>query len=148
MTLEDIGALYATLEDVPASLDDPRWQGRNRTLAAYVDGTSTTDLNTFSGERLAANVETGEFQPVPGKRVTTLTARPLGKGGEVFTVAPVAIGNDRTETVGDFNAVMEAGWAPIRADGQSMRLALRAAAGADWESLQGAQVGFRPSGGR
>jgi hypothetical protein len=148
MTLEDIGALYATIEDVPASLDDPRWQGRNRTLAAYVDGATTTDLNTFSGERLAPNVETGEFQPVPGQRVTTLTARPLGKGGEVFTVAAVAIGNDRTETVGDFNAVMEAGWAPIRADGQSMRLALRAAAGADWESLQGAQVGFRPSGGR
>jgi hypothetical protein len=148
MTLEEIGAAYATLEDVPYSLDDPRWQGRNRTLAAYVDGASTTDLNTFTGERMEAYLETGEFQPVPGKRVTSLTARPLGKGAEVFTVAPVAIGNDRTEVVGAFNAVMTAGWAPIRADGQSMRLALRAAEGAGWESIQGAQVAFRPSGGR
>jgi hypothetical protein len=148
LTLEEIGALYPSLDDMEYSLDDPRFQGRNRTLAAYVDGSGTTDLNTFTGERMAAHLETGEFQPIPGKRVTSLTARPLGKGAEVFTVAPIAIGNDRTEQVGTFNAVQAAGWAPIRADGQSMRLALLSAASANWENIQGAQVAFRPSGGR
>jgi hypothetical protein len=148
LTLEQIAALYPVLEDVPASFDDPRWMGRNRVMAAYVDGASTTDRNAFSGERLAAYVETGEFQPAPGRRVHSQRARPLGDGAENFTAAAIAIDNDRTETVGAFNAVQAAGWAPIRADGQSMRLAVRAAAGADWRSLQGAQVGFRPSGGR
>lgn len=148
VTLEQLSALYPSIEDVPVSLDDPRWKGRNRTLAAFVDGTTTTDLNLFTGERLAAEIETGEFQLIPGRRVTTKRARPLGEGGQHWQVAPVAIGNDRVETGGAFSSVMEGGWAAIRSDGMTMRLKMRAPAGANWTTIQGVQPDVRPSGGR
>lgn len=148
VTLEQLGALYAALEDIPASLDDPRWQGRNRTMAAFVDGTTTTELNLLNGTMLEANIETGEFQLIPGRRVTTKRARVLGKGGFLWDVAPVAIAYNEGETVGTFTSPMAGGWAPMRADGLSMRVKARAAEGAGWQTVQGVYIDARPSGAR
>ncbi len=148
LTLEQIGALYATLEDIPVSLDDPRWQGLNRVLSAYVDGASTTDLSTATGETLQANIETGEFQPVPGRRVMVNGGKVLGRGGQNWSMASIAIQNDRSEAYSTYRSVGAGGWSPLRGDGMTMRLACRAAAGAQWEDAQGVQFRQRPSGKR
>lgn len=148
LTLEQIGALYDGLEDVPVSLDDARWKAKFRVLAAFVDGASTTDLNTFAGLPLAAQIETGEFQPIPGNRVFASGARVLGDGAQNWQVASVSYANDRSETYSAYTAPGVAGWSPLRADAQTMRLACRAAAGAEWGKVQGVQPTFRASGRR
>lgn len=148
LTLEQLGALYPVLEDVPASLDHPRWRGRNRALAGFVDGATQTEFFTFTGDTLESVLETGEWQPVPARRVTTKRGKVLGAGGQNWQVAAVAIGNDRVEHYGDYTAPMEGGWAAMRADGMTARVLAKAPAGAVWTDVQGVQVDHRPSGGR
>jgi hypothetical protein len=136
-TLEQLAVLYPTLESVPASLDDPRWRGRNRVLSAYVDGDTTTDLNTF----------TGPWQAVPGRRVATKRAKVLGEGA-VWEVAAITTDNSGNEEQRPFTAPMAGGWAPMRADGMTIRVKARTEAEALWRRAQGVQVDFRPSGAR
>ena len=144
LTLEQIGAIYPDLEAVPFSLDDPRWSARFRVLAAY----RNNDFAVFSGPSLAARIETGEFQPVPGRRVFASRARMLGEGAQLWKVAPATYQNDRQSNFGPFRGAGVAGWAPMRADGQSMRIACIADAGTDWRTVQGVQPTFRISGAR
>jgi hypothetical protein len=77
-TLEDLDA-FTTLEAVPYSLDSSYWTGSRQLLLAgfYTDHKS----GTFSGDNLAAVIDTGEFQPVPGVRSRIRGARPLVDGG-------------------------------------------------------------------
>ncbi len=148
LTLEQLGALYATLEDVPVSLDDPRWLGRNRVLAAYVDGASTTELYTAVGAVLQADIEGPDFQPIPGRRSLVSSARMLGGGSGTWLIASIAKQNDRTNVKSTYRAAGAAGSVPLRGEGMIMRIACRAPAGAVWESAQGVQLNMRPSGKR
>ncbi len=148
LTLEQIGALYATLEDIPVSLDDPRWQGRNRVLSAYIDGETSTHLNQAVGATLRANLETPEFQPVPGRRSMLKSCKVLGSGGENWVVASISIQNDRSTIQSTYRGPHAGGWSPLRGDGMSHRISCVASAGAVWDSVQGVQFDHRPSGKR
>ncbi len=142
ITLEQLSDLFGDLETVPASLDDERWRSRFRSLAAYVDGSTRTDLATFSGLSSPARIETGEFQPQPGSRVMVTGARPLSD--TTASICCFARQNNGIETPGTFTAAGPDGFCPQRADGQTMRLGLRF--DKNWAEIQGAQVRFRVSG--
>ncbi len=73
-TLEQIGAIYATLEDVPLSLDDPIWAGGDEFFAVFTTDHQVAALN---GETLEATMETADFEGVQGRRSLITNSRPL-----------------------------------------------------------------------
>ena len=148
LTLEQLGALYPDLEDVPGSLDDARWASKFRTLAAFIDDGATTDLHTFDGAPLAARIVTGDFQPAPGQRVFAGGARVLGDDVSVWRVAAGPTDNIGFQSYGTPRVQGVDGFRPLRSDGMEMRLSCTTQEGDNWSRVQGAQVRFRVSGKR
>lgn len=121
-TLDELTTIlgYTSIETMPASLDSEAWQGGRLTLGSF---TSQHQVAFFTGDPLAATVETQELQPAPGKRWLVTNSRPLIDGGG--TAPTVAIGKRerKTDAVSytpavDMNAL---GQCPVRTSGRYMR---------------------------
>lgn len=76
-SIEQIGALYPTLEDVPGSLDDPIWAGGNLIFGAFL---SDNSLGSFTGPNMEATIDTTEANIFPDRRAKRVKARPLLDG--------------------------------------------------------------------
>lgn len=150
LTVDALGAIYSTLADVPGStVDDAAWRAKSDVLAAMVDGTTTTQLNYFDGSPLAAELESGQFQPMEGRRVFASQLRPI-MAGDTATVSMALVSADNLsgEQYGAYTVPGVAGFCPVRADGRAMRVAQKLPAGLLWSDAQGYQIKFRPSGAR
>lgn len=73
-TLEGLDSLYATLESIPISLDDPIWAGSSAQIACF-----DTDhkLCFFTGAAKQATVETSELQLTEGRKSFLRRVRPV-----------------------------------------------------------------------
>ena len=72
----DVGmqALFATVEEIPVSLDDPRWASG----LIYLSGFGPDNTNgAFSGPQLDAEIVTGSRQVIEGRRSLIQNIRPL-----------------------------------------------------------------------
>ncbi|UNY40283.1 putative noozle protein [Paracoccus phage vB_PmaP_KLEP18-1] len=148
-TLEDLDALFGSLENVTPNLDAAEWRAGDRILAAFIGQSGQAAYSTFNGPALEANWETGFFQPMPGSRAFVSEAQAVMDAQDwVMQVAPVQMDNQRTETYGPFTGPGVNGASPMRGDGKEMRLAVRMPDGATWERVIGVQLTFRPSGRR
>ena len=149
-TLEDLDALFATLEDVTPSMDSEVWLAGDRVLAAFISGGgATATFNTFNGSAMQADWELGAFQPAPGQRVFISGAQLVMDTTDwSMQVAAVPADNQRGETTTAYNSPGVDGAVPLRADGKEMRVALRMPAAADWRRAQAVQLTFRGSGRR
>lgn len=76
MTEEGLAALYASLDDITVSMDDPSWQGGAPTAMCF----SANKIGTFSGSALDALFETGESSPNSFGFTFIRGARPLVSG--------------------------------------------------------------------
>lgn len=136
-TLEGIGAAYASLEDVPVSFDSRVWTGGS----AYLAGFDTShNLASFEGATLAATLQTGDFEGVPGRRSIITGLRPLTDAG-----AMTALCRSRerfADAVADTNAsAMQAnGDIPLLSSGRFHQAELNVPAGADWTFANGVDV--------
>lgn len=149
-SLEDLDAIYATLEDIPVSLDSALFLARGRNLSAYLESGSNTELTALDGDTLAATFETGEWQAQPGKRAFISEVYPLVENLSENTQAQIITRSTKggPETISAVGTVNDAGFCPVRADGRYARARILIPAGADWNNAQGAQVKYRPSGSR
>ncbi len=148
-TLEDLDALFPTLEDVTPPLDDPFWRAGQNILAAMAPSGGRSFYALFNGPAMEANWETGSFQPSPGARVFVSEAQTSMEASEwLAQVAAIPADNQRAEAARNFSAPGVNGACPLRADGKEMRLAVRCPAGMHWRRAQGVQVTFRQSGRR
>lgn len=148
-SLEDLDALFATLEDVTPSMDSEVWLAGDRVLGAFISDAGEATYNTFNGDALQADWELGAFQPAPGSRAFVSEAQAVVEASDwTMQIAAVAADNQRAETFSAYGAPGVNGAVPLRADGKEMRLAARMPAGADWRRAQGLQLTFRGSGRR
>ena len=149
-TLEDLDALFATLEDVTPSMDSEVWLAGDRVLAAFISGGgATATFNTFNGSAMQADWELGAFQPAPGQRVFISGAQLVMDTTDwSMQVAAVPADNQRGETTTAYNSPGVDGAVPLRADGKEMRVALRMPAAAVWTRAQAVQLTYRGSGRR
>lgn len=148
-TLEDLDALFATLEDVTPSLDSEFWMAGDRVLGAFVSSGGFATYNTFNGPALQADWEMGAFQPSPGRRAFVSEAQAVLDANDwAMQVAAIPANNTRMEVPGSYSVPAVNGAVPLRADGKEMRLALRMPAGADWRRAQAIQLTYRASGRR
>lgn len=143
-TMEQIGALYPTMEDVPFSLDSPIWQG-GRYVLAGVD--STGRLGYFDGENLDATLTTTEARLNEGGIATVQAVLPITDASDVSVrvgsrmrqsdaVTYTASGSPHART-GECNFKVSAGYhrAEVSLTG-------------DWILAQGVQFRFNKAGYR
>lgn len=148
-TLEDLDALFPTLEDVTPSLDSEVWLAGDRVLGAFVSDSGLATYQTFNGPAMQADWELGAFQPSPGQRAFVSGAQPVLDADDwSMQIAAVAADNERSETFTAYSDTGVDGAAPLRADGKEMRLAARMPSGTSWRRAQGLQLTFRGSGRR
>lgn len=148
-TLEDLDALFATLEDVTPGLDSEVWLAGDRVMGAFISGGGVATYNTLNGDAMQADWELGAFQPSPGQRAFVSEAQAVMESNDwAMRVAAVPADNQRTEAFGAFGAPGVNGAVPLRADGKEMRLAARMPAGSDWRRVQAVQLTYRGSGRR
>jgi hypothetical protein len=80
-SLEGLDALYATLEDIPGSLDDAVWAGGAFQLAAI---NSAFEGCFYTGTARGATIITGETQFFMGRQTFIAGIRPLVDGGSML----------------------------------------------------------------
>jgi hypothetical protein len=148
-TLEQLGAAHPDLEAVPLSLDSPFWMPRQQILGAFVPDGAGSSYGLFNGPTMEARLETGEFQPEPGRRVFVSEGWPLVNGTQsLVEMGLVSTDNANASFIGQFAPKCRGGFCPVRADGRSMRAAIRIPMGANWRDASGFQVAYRVSGAR
>lgn len=150
VTLEGLDALYPSgLESVPYSLDSSQFVGASRKLAAFVDGSTGSDLGTFTGPPMAAAWETTEIQPVPGRRVFIHGVRPVARFQDPDFSAQIAMQDGfGVERVGQPRPMGFGGFCPASGEGNTVRIRLTKPGSGAWSDAQGVQLQFRVAGSR
>lgn len=143
-TLEQLASTYPDIDTMPISLDSPLFAARGRVLAGFFDGV----LKEFTGATLAAQFGTGEFQPMPGRRVYVRAVTPLVTNDLENTTINLQGRNRQTGTLassGDV-AMGPLGFAPFSFDARYFRVNITVPAGAEWSDAYGFQLDMDVSG--
>lgn len=142
--LEDVDA-FGTLETLPYSLDSSFWVGQ---LSLLLYGFDTSYRSgAFTGEAMAAVVETAEFALAPGRRAVVRACRPLIDGGNPQVSIGAREAQQGAVTYGDATGVTNAGMAPLFGSGRYFRVRATIGAGEDWQNAQGVDdIEFRAAG--
>ncbi len=117
---------------------------RRRLLAGFVSGT----LYQFTGDALAATLETGEFQLEPGRRSFFTSVRTIAEitsGTPSITVKHRNLpGAAKTSTAA--TAEGPAGYAPFNVDGRFVSVSVSIPAAATWEKASALEIDAIPTG--
>jgi hypothetical protein len=100
-SLEDLDALYASIDDMTVSLDSPAWQGGAPTLMCF----ESDELGTLSGESLEALFETGETAPNPFGYTFVRGVRPLITGNPTGITVQIGSRDNQDDSLAYTNAV-------------------------------------------
>lgn len=146
-TLENLDNISSSIETLPASLDDPFYQGGSFFFA----GAKNKKIHSFTGDCLDALLETAEFQVAPGRRSLMNTVIPYVTSiGSVAPTVSVAVGSRNrqidTASFTSASSLNAAGYCPVRSMGTHHRIRVNLTG--DWAIAQGVevdakQVGFR-----
>lgn len=143
MTLEQIGAVYSSIDALPASLDSNVWQG-GRLLLAGIN--TNGQLATLTGTPATGRLTTREFEFFPGRQAILTGVRPIADG----SVGIVAY--RRAVSSSDYNLFIggsqnRAGRYTFRINGRLLRLIM--SVGGEWTYAQGIDIDdfdLRPAG--
>lgn len=144
LSLEQVAALYPDLDAMPISLDSPQFAARGRTLSAFIGG----ELRNFTGTTLAAQVQTGEYQPAPGYRTFVRAVTPLITNDSENTTVTLE-GRDKQNS--DFRIDADVpmgplGYCPFNFDARYFRVTINIPEGADWRDAYGFSMDFGRGG--
>lgn len=144
-TLEEIGALFPSLEDVTPSLDSQFWQATYLGLSGFAGG----EYGQFGGTPMEATWRTGSFQPAPKQRVFVSEVTPDIETPNWDMTCRLHMTDNRGATTST-NAVPVgwSGFAPVRGEGQKMAVEVVKPAGEAWSGARGAQVRYETAGFR
>jgi hypothetical protein len=145
VTIEALDALYGDLDSIPVSLDSALFRGGYPLVMAF-DGTDT--LGGFNGTNMAATVQDGLKELVPGRRARITSVRPLSDA-ETLTVT-ISGANDLSDdvTATAYTTRASGGFYRTRDSWNMSQVSVSIAAGAAWSYIQGydieAVAGGRP----
>lgn len=144
LTLEQVAALYPDLDAMDVSLDSALFRAQGRQLAAFVGG----ELVTTTGDALAMEMETGEFQVAPGKRCYVSEVLPLITNPYDTTVVELrgrVLQNQAFTQTGEV-ATGPLGFAPFNFDARYFRVRTVVPAQTLWADAWGFQMEVAASG--
>lgn len=139
-SLDSLGNIDA----IVGSLDSEIYRASGSTLGMFVSG----ELSTSTGTALAAELQTGSFQPFTGQRTFISAVTPLVANAAEDT--RVVLGYRDGMTPGFNNSAATTiggiGYAATNIDARYFRVAMQTAAGTDWSDAYGFQVQYEPAG--
>lgn len=144
-TLEQLDDVTTDIETLTPSMDSPAWQGGLYRFAAF---DTSNKLAYFTGDNVAATLETGEFQIAQGRRSQAKKLRPQIDGG---TITAAIAGRSRLIDTASYDsaATMDSiGEISVRNDARYHRVRCSIAAAGTWNHAQGVEVLHAPSGER
>jgi hypothetical protein len=147
-TLADLTTLYSTLGGVPYPLGSDAWLGGAARLGAFDNG---HQLAFFSGNGVAATVQTAEFMPIPGQRFYINGFRIVGDATAATGRVAVKERPQNTETWKASASLTAQGFIPQRASGKTLIEEVSVPAGESWNFLAGiehADGDIKPDGVR
>lgn len=136
-SLEDIGAVYPDIDQLPYSLDSTIWSGTGRLLLGSFDINHKGTL--ANGPTLQAIVDSTEFQPIDGERSFLRSARPLIEGSSAIIAMKSGIRNHLYQAV-DWSSNLSinlSGKASMRRNARYHRLRIKVAYGSQWNHILG-----------
>lgn len=142
ISLDALDGIYGDLDDIPYSLDDPRFSGGAPRLY-FADWTGA--LGTLQGPTLEAQLELSNGEPVKGRRARVVSAQLIG---DVIEGAKIDIGfhqriGDTPEFV-EGGALRSSGIVPLRGSGRYLAPRVTISAGAFWSYVQGIRLEIEP----
>jgi hypothetical protein len=140
-SLEGLDNISSSIETLPASLDSPMYMGGRYFFAAAKD----KKVQAFTGDRLAAVIDTGEFQ-VGKNRSLVNTVVPFVTGQDPTVTAQIgsrSLLNDDV-TFSTAASVTAEGFVPVRSEGRYHRIRLNITG--IWDQAQGVDVDARATG--
>lgn len=142
---DDVQATYG----LPDDIDSAVYSDIRRHLAGVK--TSTHNLAVFTGPNRRAQIDTKEFEVVPGKRGLITEVWPMGDFGQADVSASIvyraALPGASTVTSNPTN-MNRAGFCPQRVDARFARARLTMAAGASWRRAEGIHITAQQTAGR
>lgn len=144
--LDSLDALYASIDDVPYTLDDPRYSGGSPRLTfVHLGGR----FGVLAGPNVEANIET-QFIELADNRVARVRfIRPVSDA-----IDGVSLVVDSRQRLGDatdqeiFDYLHASGDMPVRISARSVKVGFKVAAGADWSYAQELQFELDAGGRR
>ena len=146
-TLEQLDAAFGSLDVLPASLDGPVYRGGEFVFAASKDN----KIQTFTGNVLAATVETAEFEAQKGRTSVLRNVVPYvttREGGTSAVTVQVATRGRQIDaySYGSSVSLNSDNFAPVRSGGRYHRVRLNLSG--EWKKTQGVDVDFSVTGRR
>jgi hypothetical protein len=144
LSLEDVSALYPSLDAMTLSLDDAAFLARGRSLAVFVNG----ELRQLAGDTLECLLTTGEFQMAPRRKQFVRDVTPLVTNAEENIIVSLAGRDRQTDTftsTGDV-AMGPLGFCPMNFDSRYFRVTVKVPATALWRDAYGFQIDAEASG--
>ncbi len=143
VSIDDLDALFGSIDDVTPSLDSPYWQGGNDTLYAF---TSDRKLGTFSGSPGTAVIDAQEAELNPGLMTYISGVRPIVQAQSGVTVA-LGTRNQYAESVTygpDVPLHPRTGFADFRTESRLVRCRVKISG--DFPAAQGVMYQALPMG--
>lgn len=145
-TLEELEALYGTVDDVPGTNDDPLWQGGDPRLTIVgFDGA----FSVLGGANLEATFGLPHLEPAHGRTSRVRTARPITDAIDGISLTlyySQRLGNFPSGVI--YTELRDNGDMPVRVAGRYIRPELKIVAGTDWQYAQGVELQFEAGGRR
>lgn len=148
-TIDTMDSVSSTIDGLTFPLDSRFWTGAGRLLLSGFDTSHRQGF--FSGNALAATVETGDNQLTPGRRTLFRGLRPIIEGSSVTPSLTVGTRNHLTEpvTYGSAAAANAYGWCNARVNARYHRAKITIPAASSWTFARGVDdLKFSPMGGR
>lgn len=137
VTLEQLGAIYSSIETVPVSFDDRAWTGGDLYLGAF---NTSHNLGAFSGSNLAATVVTGDREPTQGRRSIITNARPLTDTANATVLCESRERFADTVVNTAASSMQSNGDCPLLSSGRFHRLSISIPAADTWTFINGLDI--------
>lgn len=148
-TIDGMDSVSSTVDGLPFPMDSRFWAGSGRLLLSAFDTSHRSGF--FSGQPMAATVETGDTQLVPGGRALLRGLRPMIEGTGVSASLTVGVRDHLYEpsTYGSTIAMNSYGFCNSRVQGRYHRAMITIPANSTWTFARGVDdLKFSPMGRR
>ena len=147
VTLEDLDAIYGSIDDIPLSLDDPLFAGGVITLGMMSPGRK---LATFSGAPLEAVFTTDDILLADNQIMEIQEVAPIGDCASAYVSVAGRMNPQTTLSAYSTERPLHAhtGRAPVRKSWRWARIKNRIPAGASWTKMEAMEISMIPAGDR